>query len=49
MGRGGRRVFRKCKKDTGTKPKGGRIKDGEWEWLGWRRSGGGEIEKTVLE
>ena len=35
-------------KDTWTKPKGGRIKDGKWGWLG-AGSGGGEMETTVLK
>ena len=38
-----------CTKDTWTKPKRGRIKDGEWGWLGWQGSGGGKKETTVLE
>ena len=45
MGRG---VSGTCMKDTWTKPKGGRIKDGKWRWLGWGRVMG-EIETTVLE
>ena len=32
-------------KDPWTKPKGGRIEGGKWEWVGWRRV----VETTVLE
>ena len=35
-------------KDTWTKPKSGRIEDGEWGWLGWGEWWG-ENETTVLE
>ena len=28
-----------CAKGTWTKPKEGRIRDGEWGWLGWGESG----------
>ena len=28
-----------CIKGTWTKPKGGRIEDGRWGWLGWGRNG----------
>ena len=33
MGGNGKGFSGTCIKDTGTIPKGGRIKDGEWGWL----------------
>ena len=38
-----------CMKDTGTKPKGGRIQGRRWGWLGWEGVVGGEMETTILE
>ena len=37
-----------CIKDTWAKPKGGRIKGGQWGWLGLGGVMGG-METTVLE
>ena len=42
-------ISKKHKKDTWTKPKRGRIKGGNWGWLGSGGSGWGETETTVLE
>ena len=33
QGTGGQGI---CIKDPWTKPKGGRIEGGRWEWVGWR-------------
>ena len=35
-------------KDTWTKPKGGRIKGGDWGWLGWREVVGGKWRQLYL-
>ena len=36
MGRkGGKGHQGTCRKDTWTKPKGGRIEGGRWGWVGW--------------
>ena len=42
------RVFRNMYKGHIHKTKGGKIKGGEWGWLG-QRNGGEEMETTVLE
>ena len=44
MGGKGEGFSRTSIKDTRTEPSRGRIKGGEWGWLGW-----GEMETTVLE
>ena len=48
MGKEGR-VFRNMYKGHLDKTKGGKIKGGEWGWLGRRGSGGRKMETTVLE
>ena len=37
-----------CAKDQWTKPKGSRIEDGEWGWVGRRGGYWGKMETTVL-
>ena len=43
------RVFRNICNGHMDKTKGGGIKGGRKGWLGWRESGGGERQTTVLE
>ena len=37
-----------CIKDTWTKPKGGRIQGGRWEWVGWGRVVEGKWRQLCL-
>ena len=42
-------MSRNMYKGKWTKPKGSRIEDEWWGWLGWGRGVGGEMETTILE
>ena len=50
MGKRGKGHQGICIKDTWTKPNGGRIQGGRWEWAGMTVGSGGEkMETTILE
>ena len=48
MGGKGEGFSGRCTKDTWTKPNRGKIKGGEWGWLGWREMVGVKWRQLYL-